>query len=292
MLPTISVYQPLTDVSPGNFNDLVVNTIGAGFNVTSTNPDTMVTTTASSHILICTDNGTVLGYSALLNPSDPSLYTIAIGYDNSSNDAVYTGMVLFNGQLYLTDFLNNVVIALDANFNPITLSSGAFIDGCIKNPIPIDYHVYNIKTIDDLFYVTYAFSQPSPSFASAIPSGGTGRGYVSVFDGSGKFIRRLYSENQLDIPWGISEYDGNILIGNVGDGKILVLTKKGKFLGFIKSKLVTKNNKDNKDDKDKDDFTDFQQAQLYSLVNYKDDIFWCSYGVNDPFPNIIGKLSQ
>jgi uncharacterized protein (TIGR03118 family) len=291
LLSMISVFQPLVDVSPGNFNDLVVNTIGAGFNITSVNPDTMISTTASSHILICTDNGTVLGYNASLNPSNPSLFTIAIGYDNSENNAVYTGMVLFNGQLYLTDFLNNVIIALDANFNPITLPSGAFVDGCIKNPIPEDFHVYNIKTIDDLFYVTYAFSQPNPSFSSSIPTGGTGRGYVSVFDGSGKFIRRLYSENQLDTPWGISEYDGNILIGNIGDGKILILSKKGKFLGFLKSKLINKENiKKNKENNK--EICDFQQPQLYSLVNYKDDIYWCSYGINDPFPNIIGKLHQ
>lgn len=287
LTPIISVYAPENDVSPGNLNDVVVNTIGAGFNVTSVNPDTMVSTTVTSHLIICTDNGTVLGYNALLNPSNPSLYTIAIGYDNSANDAVYTGLVLYYGQLYLTDFLNNVVIALDANFNPVTLNAGAFIDENIKNPIPDDYHVYNIKVIDDLFYVTYAFSQPNPSFASSYPTGGTGRGYVSVFDSAGKYVRRLYSNNELDVPWGISEYDDNILIGNSGDGKILILTKKGKFLGFLENKNIK-----NKNDKDKKKYVDFQQANLYSLVNYKDDIYWCSYGTLDPFPNIIGKLTQ
>ena len=49
---------------------------------------------------------------------------------------------------------------------------------------------------------------------------GPGKGFVNVFDTSGNLIRRLVSNGNLNAPWGLALVDGELWVGNFGDGKI------------------------------------------------------------------------
>ena len=49
---------------------------------------------------------------------------------------------------------------------------------------------------------------------------GPGFGFVNVFDTSGSFLRRLISNGNLNAPWGLALVEGNLWIGNFGDGLI------------------------------------------------------------------------
>ncbi len=76
---------------------------------------------------------------------------------------------------------------------------------------------------------------------------GKGKGYVSVFEPNGTFIKRFASAGNLNAPWGIArvpkgffdddpEYDylkDAILVGNFGDGYINVYTFDGKYVGQL-----------------------------------------------------------
>jgi uncharacterized protein (TIGR03118 family) len=43
-----------------------------------------------------------------------------------------------------------------------------------------------------------------------------------VFDTSGNFLRRLISNGNLNSPWGLALVEGELWVGNFGDGKINV----------------------------------------------------------------------
>src|SRR5262249_58499456 len=52
--------------------------------------------------------------------------------------------------------------------------------------------------------------------------GGPGNGFVNVFDTSGNFLRRLVSRVNLNSPWGLALVEGELWVGNFGNGLINV----------------------------------------------------------------------
>src|SRR5438876_11431411 len=49
---------------------------------------------------------------------------------------------------------------------------------------------------------------------------GPGFGFVNVFDTSGNFLRRLIPNGNLTAPWGLALVNGELWVGNLGDGLI------------------------------------------------------------------------
>jgi uncharacterized protein (TIGR03118 family) len=79
-------------------------------------------------------------------------------------------------------------------------------------------------------YVTYAMQDAAMHDETA----GAGLGYVDVFDFSGNFISRFASGGPLNAPWGIAQapagfgsFQGDLLVGNFGDGTINIFAPNG-----------------------------------------------------------------
>jgi uncharacterized protein (TIGR03118 family) len=77
---------------------------------------------------------------------------------------------------------------------------------------------------------------------------GAGLGYVDMFDFSGNFVMRFASTGVLNAPWGIAlapagfgSLEGDLLIGNFGDGKINIFAPNGSSLATSMG-AVTVNN--------------------------------------------------
>src|SRR5262249_61535127 len=70
---------------------------------------------------------------------------------------------------------------------------------------------------------------------------GSGNGIVSVFDFSGRFLRRVVTGGALDDPWGVAQASADFgpfakafLVGNTGDGAINAFDfATGNFLGRL-----------------------------------------------------------
>jgi uncharacterized protein (TIGR03118 family) len=207
---------PLVVSVPGGPTGLVADT-NPGFAVSNG------TTTARANFVFATEGGQILGWSPTVAP------TLAVlGLDRSDADANYKGLAiaLVGGvpHLYAADFHNaRVDIVTPDPTTPTTWlvqdDPAAFVDP----GLPAGFAPFGIQNIDGRIFVTYAMQDEAAEDEVA----GDGLGYVSVFGLDGSFQGRVVSGDPLNAPWGLArapagfgEFDGQLLVGNFGDGRI------------------------------------------------------------------------
>jgi len=158
------------------------------------------------------------------------------GLVNGTAHAVYKGLALgtVNGAtfLYATDLHNNKIDVFDTNFAKPAAMQGKFVDPTM----PAGFVPFGIATLNGQLYVTYA--QQDGAMHDEVT--GAGLGYVDVFDFSGNFVSRFSSAGVLNAPWGMTlapagfgSFEGDLLIGNFGDGTINIFGPNGASLGTI-----------------------------------------------------------
>jgi len=165
--------------------------------------------------IFVSEDGAISGW----NPSvDPTNAVLAV--DHGAQGSVYKGFATNDSldRLYATDFHNTKVEMYDASFNEID-NSTTFIDP----GIPVGYGPFGIANISGSIYVTYAKQDPDKHDDVH----GPGHGFVSVFDTSGNFVKRLITHRPLNSPWGLAlapegfgDASGKLLVGNFGNGRI------------------------------------------------------------------------
>jgi uncharacterized protein (TIGR03118 family) len=152
------------------------------------------------------------------------------GAVNGDNHAVYKGLAIatFNGAsfLYATDLHNNKVDVFDGEFSKPANMQGKFVDPTV----PSGFVPFGIAALGGKLYVTFA----KRDTAMHDETTGAGLGYVDVFDFGGNFVSRVASAGVLNAPWGLAlapagfgSLEGNLLVGNFGDGKINVFALNG-----------------------------------------------------------------
>jgi uncharacterized protein (TIGR03118 family) len=152
------------------------------------------------------------------------------GVSNGTEHAVYKGLAQgsVNGAsfLYATDLHNNKVDVFDTNFAKPAAMQGKFID----SSMPAGFVPFGIAALNNQLYVTYAMQDTAMHDETT----GAGLGYVDVFDFNGNFISRFASAGPLNAPWGIAlapagfgSFEGDLLIGNFGDGTINIFAPNG-----------------------------------------------------------------
>jgi uncharacterized protein (TIGR03118 family) len=139
-----------------------------------------------------------------------------------AHDAFYMGLALAitptGPQLYSSDFKNNRIEVVNAQWAPVDMT-GKFVDPTL----PAGYGPYNIQTIGNRIFVTYA--EHAPVGLRERP--GAGKGYVSAFDfkrqlprprGLRRRAQRAVGHREGDPNFGA--FGGDLLVGNFGDGRI------------------------------------------------------------------------
>src|ERR1039457_3590497 len=166
------------------------------------------------------------------------------GVVNATDHAVYKGLALgtVNGApyLYATDLHNNKIDVFDTNFSKPAAMQGKFVDPSI----PTGFVPFGIAAVNGQLYVTYAMQDAAKHGEVT----GIGLGYVDIFDFSGNFISRFASTGALNAPWGIAvtpagfgSLEGDVLIGNFGDGTISIFAPKGTSLATSVGPLLASN---------------------------------------------------
>jgi uncharacterized protein (TIGR03118 family) len=193
------------------------NPTGQVFNSTSFFKVTLNGITAPARFIFVSEDGSISGWNSLLNPADRA-HAIAIAVDNGTNlgseHAIYKGATLgvANGHnfLFVTNFHTGRVETYDENFRKVNPR------GFVDQTLPPGYAPFGIRNINGEIFVTYALQDAKAEDDVA----GQGFGFVNVFDTSGNFLRRLISNGKLNAPWGLALVDGELWVGNFGDGFI------------------------------------------------------------------------
>ena len=216
---------PITVCGPGS---IISQPTGLAYN--SSNNSFIVSSgliTGSSSILIVTLGGTIHGYNNMVDPKN----TIMV-INNSSTDAIYTGITIVNNIMYVANFGNNRIDVFNNKFTP--MMGFFFIDKYNPDLIPMDFSPYNIINIGDYLYVTYA--KQNPTNKHEVLEGG----YINIFTLDGIFVKRFVSRGDLNTPWGLISAPsifcyppGTILVANFGNGTINAYTENGNLLGKV-----------------------------------------------------------
>jgi uncharacterized protein (TIGR03118 family) len=174
------------------------------------------------------EGGTISGWAKDSGATAVTAYDD--GVVNGTAHAVYKGLALgsVNGAsfLYATDLHNSKVDVFDTNFAKPAAMQGKFIDPTL----PAGFVPFGIAALNNQLYVTYAMQDAAMHDETT----GAGLGYVDVFDFSGNFISRFASAGPLNAPWGIAlapagfgSFQGDLLVGNFGDGTINIFAPNG-----------------------------------------------------------------
>lgn len=211
----------------GSKNSLVVTIPGAKKKATGNPTGTVVNPTPFFNVtkngnsqparfLFVSEDGSISGWNPQVDPTNA-----IIAVDNDKDDkhdadkhAVYKGVTLgvANGHnfLYVTNFHSGHVETYNENFQPVNPN------GFADPSLPTGYAPFGIRNLNGLIYVTYALQDSKGTDDVA----GPGNGFVNVFDTSGNLIRRVVSNGKLNAPWGLALVNGELWVGNFGDGRI------------------------------------------------------------------------
>ena len=191
------------------------NPTGIVFNDTGFFPVTLNGTSASALFIFVSEDGSISGWSPTLD-STHAIIAVDNGTNRGVNHAVYKsttlGVANSSNFLYASNFHTGKVETYDENFHQVTPN------GFVDPNLPAGYAPFGIRNFNGEIFVTYAKQDHAKHDDVACP----GCGFVNVFDTSGNFLRRLVSNGNLNAPWGLAEVDGELWVGNFGDGKINV----------------------------------------------------------------------
>ena len=184
---------------------------------------------SSALFLFATEDGTISGWNARTGTS------AALAVDNSASHANYKGLELGNNGtgnfLYAANFFAGTIDVFDQNFQP------AFLGASFTDPnLPAGYAPFNILKRGTRLFVAYAKQNASKTNAVFC----AGCGFVDIFDLNGNFKRRFASHGTLNAPWGLAiapttfgKFSSDILVANLGDGRINAFSPAGVFLGQL-----------------------------------------------------------
>jgi uncharacterized protein (TIGR03118 family) len=189
------------------------NPTGVVFNNTAFFPVTKHGNSAPAVFIFVSEDGSISGWNPMLDQTH-AIIAVDNGTNNGVNRAIYKAATLgvANGHnfLYVTNFHTGRVETYDENFHQVTPN------GFVDPNLPAGYGPFGIRNFNGEIFVTYAKQDRKREDDVACE----GCGFVNVFDTSGNFLRRLISNGNLNAPWGLALVDGELWVGNFGDGFI------------------------------------------------------------------------
>jgi uncharacterized protein (TIGR03118 family) len=191
------------------------NPTGVVFNDTSFFQVTKNGNSAPAFFIFVSEDGSISGWNPTLDGTN-AIIAVDNGTNRGVNHAVYKSATLgvANGHnfLYASNFHTGHVETYDETFHQVTPN------GFVDPNLPAGYAPFGIRNFNGEIFVAYAKQDHAKH--DDVP--GPGFGFVSVFDTSGNFLRRLVSNGNLNAPWGLALLNGELWVGNFGDGLINV----------------------------------------------------------------------
>lgn len=170
-------------------------------------------------IIVATQDGLIAGYNPQIDPNNAIVQV-------TTADAVYTGIAIANGFIYVANLSSGAIEKYDQNWSLVAV----FTDNGLND---IGYSPYNIYATKDRLYVT--FGRRTESGKGTV--NGLGNGFIDTFDFNGVFIERVVNRGPLNSPWGMFIENNRLYVGNFGDGRINIFElPSGRFLYPVKDR--------------------------------------------------------
>jgi len=168
---------------------------------------------APALFIFVSEDGSISGWNPTLDGTH-AIIAVDNGTNRGVNRAIYKGATLgvanSHNFLYATDFHTGKVHTFDENFHQVNPN------GFVDPNLPAGYGPFGIRNFNGEIFVTYAKQDAKREDDVHCP----GCGFVNVFDTSGNLLRHLISNGNLNAPWGLALVEGNLWVGNFGDGLI------------------------------------------------------------------------
>ena len=191
------------------------NPTGVVFNGTTFFQVTKNGNSAPGLFIFVSEDGSISGWNPTLDQTN-AIIAVDNGTNRGVNHAVYKsatlGMANGHNFLYVSNFHTGHVETYDENFHQVNPN------GFADPNLPAGYAPFGIRNFNGEIFVAYA--KQDHQRHDDVP--GPGFGFVSVFDTSGNFLRRLVSNGNLNAPWGLALVNGELWVGNFGEGLINV----------------------------------------------------------------------
>ena len=217
--------QLVVTIPAGRHNREGANPTGTVFNSTAFFKVTKNGNSQPSRFIFVSEDGSISGWNPTLDGThaiiavDNSTHSIRDEDmdnrpNNGNNRSIYKGAALGvaagHNFLYVTNFHSGQVETYDENFHRVNFN------GFVDANLPHGYAPFGIHNLNGQIFVAYARQDRKKEDEVA----GPGKGFVDVFDTSGNLIRRVVSNGNLNAPWGLALVNGELWVGNFGDGRI------------------------------------------------------------------------
>lgn len=173
--------------------------------------------------------------------------------DNSDKGALYRGLAVTTFRqgnlLYAANFNAELVEVYNSRWRRIPNQIGPITLFARPSNVPDDYRPFNVQVLNHLVFVTWAqlVKPGDPDFDPEDPIAERacrGCGFVSVYTLTGQRIATLEGGGRLNAPWGLAlapkgfgPFSGKLLVGNFGDGRIVVFDPRtGKQLDYLRNR--------------------------------------------------------
>jgi uncharacterized protein (TIGR03118 family) len=220
--------------SPSFDNPLVITIPASASSTEGANPTDTVwnhtsffrvtngTNTLPAKLIFVSEDGMISGWNPNLNNTH-ALRAVDRGATGAIYKGVAMGVANNHDFLYATNFHSGHVETFNENF---VLQTTGFPFG--DPNIPAGYAPFGIRNFNGNVVVTYAKQDADREDDVPCP----GCGFVDVFNTHGQLVRRLISQGKLNAPWGLEIANGQLWVGNFGDGHINVYDPgNGNFIG-------------------------------------------------------------
>ena len=166
-----------------------------------------------ARFIFVSEDGIISGWNPTLDGTH-AIVAMDNEKDDGSKHAIYKGAALGvaggHNFLYVTNFHSGRVETYNENFQPVNPN------GFTDPNLPAGYAPFGIHNLNGQIYVSFALQDEKKHDEVA----GPGNGFVDAFDTSGNFLRRVVSNGNLNAPWGLALVNGELWVGNFGDGRI------------------------------------------------------------------------
>lgn len=227
--PSPSFANPLViTIPPSANNNEGANPTDTVWNDTSFFRVANGTNSLPAKLIFVSEDGMISGWNPNLNNTHAFR-----AVDRGATDAIYKGVAMGvannHNFLFVTNFHSGHVETYNENF-VLQTSGFPFADP----NIPAGYAPFGIRNFNGNIVLTYA--KQDADREDDVPCAGCG--FIDVFNTHGQLLRRLVSRGNLNAPWGLELANGQLWVGNFGDGRINVYDPgNGSFIGRPKDRF-------------------------------------------------------